>query len=489
MLPETPWPAARECSTIRFVSMDLTETGMNTQDALDALQQALGPRGFVPGKEVEERYLVDIKGTRGVAPLALLRPAGTGEVSRALAICHAANLPVATQGGRTGLVQSHLPQPGEVVLSLERMNAIENIDADAAMATVQGGVVLQALQERLDAAGLMFPLDLGARGSCTVGGNISTNAGGNRVIRYGMTRELVIGIEAVLADGTVLDGLKPVIKNNTGIDLKHLFIGSEGVLGVVTRAILRLVPRPGERTVALCALAGFGEVRALLRQARQRLGGELTAFEVMWNEYFARSARIVPKPPPLAAGHACYALVEASSTDAAGAANLERLLHDALQDGTVLDAVVAKSGAENEALWKLRDYSVEVSRTLAPVVPFDVSLPIADMEAFVTQYQQAVRAIDARCDNVVYGHVGDGNLHVSVHVPRDRPDAERLIEEAVYGLVGRYRGSISAEHGIGVAKREFLRHSRSPEEITAMHALKNALDPKHILNRGRVLEH
>ncbi len=462
---------------------------MDTGEALRALQEQLGPRGFMAGQEAGERYLVDVKGTRGAMPLAVLRPASTQEVARALKICHAAAIPVVTQGGRTGLVQSHLPCEGEVVLSLERMNAIEAIDADAAMATVQSGVVLQALQERLDALGLVFPLDLGARGSCTVGGNIATNAGGNRVIRYGMTRDLVVGLEAVLADGTVLDGLKPLIKNNTGVDLKQLFIGSEGILGVVTRAVLRLQPRPGERTVALCALDGFGHVRALLRQARQRLGGELTAFEVMWDSYFGRAVAIVGKAAPLPPGRPYYALLETSSAGAGGAANLEALLGAVLEDGTVLDAVVAKSGAENEALWKLRDVSVEVTRTLMPAVPFDVSLPIAAMERFVPAFEAAVRAVDPRCDTIVYGHLGDGNLHLGVHQPPDRPEAFQAIQQAVYALVGEYGGSISAEHGIGVSKREFLPHSRSREEIAAMQALKDALDPKHLLNRGRVLEH
>ena len=462
---------------------------MDTGEALRALEEQLGPRGFMLGAQTDERYLVDIKGTRGAMPLAVLRPASTAEVSRALALCHAAGIPVVTQGGRTGLVQSHVPCEGEVVLSMERMNAIETIDADAAMATVQSGVVLQALQERLDGEGLMFPLDLGARGSCTVGGNISTNAGGNRVIRYGMTRELVVGLEAVLADGTVLDGLKPLIKNNTGIDLKQLFIGSEGILGVVTRAVLRLVPRPGERTVALCAVGDFAQVRALLRQARQRLGGELTAFEVMWDSYYSRAVRIVGKAAPLPPGQPYYALIETSSAGAGGAANLEALLDEVLEAGTVSDAVIAKSGAENEALWKLRDISVEVTRTLMPAVPFDVSLPIAAMETFVPAFEAAVRAIDPRCDNIVYGHLGDGNLHLGVHQPPQRPETFQAIQEAVYGLVGKYSGSISAEHGIGVSKREFLPHSRSAQEIAAMHALKNALDPKHLLNRGRVLEH
>jgi FAD/FMN-containing dehydrogenase len=296
-----------------------------------------------------------------------------------------------------------------------------------------------------------------------------------------------VGLEAVLADGTVLDGLRPVIKNNTGPDLKHLFIGSEGVLGVVTRAILRLVPKPAERSVALCAAGEFAQVRALLRHARQRLGGELTAFEVMWDSYYSRAVRIAGKAPPLAAGQAFYVLVEASGASAGVAATLEAAMHDALAGDMAVDAVLAKSGAEIEQLWKLRDLSVEVSRTLAPVVAFDVSLLVADMEAFVAELHRVTQEIDRRCELLVYGHLGDGNLHLSVHQPPDRPESGHAIEAAVYGLVGRYRGSISAEHGIGISKREFLPHSRSPQEIAAMRALKAALDPGQILHPGRVL--
>jgi FAD/FMN-containing dehydrogenase len=461
---------------------------LETDAALDALREIVGQAGFVPGPQVEERYLVDVVGRPGQRPLALLRPASTGEVSRALAICHAADIPVVTQGGRTGLVQGQLPRAGEVVLSMERMAAIESIDGDAAMATVQAGVVLQALQEKLDDLGLMFPLDLGARGSCTIGGNISTNAGGNRVIRYGMTRELVVGLEVVLADGTVLDGLRPVIKNNTGADLKHLFIGSEGTLGVVTRAILRLVPKPAERLVALCAAGEFDHVRALLRHARNRLGGDLSAFEVMWNSYYSRALTIIGKAAPLPAGHAYYVLIEASGPDSGVAAKLERLLADGIEQGAILDAALAKSGQENASLWELRDRSVEVSRLLVPLVSFDVSLPIAAMESFVAALHEAAQGIDARCDLLVYGHLGDGNLHLSVHHPPERPDAAAAIERAVYGLVGSCRGSISAEHGIGIMKRNFLPHSRTPQEIGAMRALKKAFDPGHILNRSRILE-
>ena len=461
---------------------------MDQATALLALDETLGARGFLGGPSVEERYLVDVVGRRGEPPLAVLRPANTAQVSRALVICHAAGIPVTTQGGRTGLVQAQLPRTGEVVLSMERMRTIESVDADGAMVTVQAGLVLQALQDKLDPMGLMFPLDLGARGSCTIGGNISTNAGGNRVIRYGMTRELVVGLEAVLADGTVLDGLKPVIKNNTGPDLKQLFIGSEGILGVVTRAVLRLAPKPGERMVALCAVSEFAQVRSLLRHVRTSLGGELSAFEVMWDSYYSRAVKLAGKAAPLPAGHAFYVLVEASGAANGVSARLERAIADALQGGLLVDAVLAKSEAENGELWKLRDISVEVSRTLVSLVAFDVSVRIADMESFVAQVAQATHAIDPRCENIVYGHLGDGNLHLIVHQPPERPETAHAIESAVYAIVGACRGSISAEHGIGISKREFLPHSRTPQELAWMRVLKNTLDPKHILNRARVLD-
>ncbi|MDB5914735.1 MAG: hypothetical protein JWP22_3410 [Ramlibacter sp.] len=462
---------------------------LSDSSLLSALHEMLGSRGFVPGASVEERYLSDVLGNRGESPLAVVRPAATAQLSAALARCHAAGVPVVTQGGRTGLALGQLPRAGEIVLSLERMNAIEEIDVDAGMATVQGGVVLQALQDQVEPLGLMFPLDLGGRGSCTIGGNIATNAGGNRVLRYGMARELVVGLEVVLADGTVLDDLKPLLKNNTGIDLKQLFIGSEGVLGVVTRAVVRLFPLPADRTVALCAVRDFAAVRALLRHLRAQLAGDLTAFEVMWSSYYDRAVTLLGRPAPIAPGHAFHVLVEASGTDARLlAANVERALHGALEQGLVADAVLAKSGAEIAELWRVRDLAIETSRLLDPIVPFDVSVPIARMEAFLAEVAAATQAVDPRCDLLVFGHLADGNLHLAVHQPPDRPETFDAIEAAVYGVVGRFRGSISAEHGIGWLKREYLACSRSPAEIAMMRTLKAALDPRNILNRARIFE-
>ena len=253
---------------------------------IDELRGALDKNAVLTGAQIDARYYHDMAGKPVPQPRAVVRPKSTEDVSAVLRLCHREKVPVTTQGGMTGLVRGALPNAGEVVLSMERMNAVEEIDVSTGVAVAQAGAPLQKIQERVEQDGFIFPLDLGARGSCTIGGNISTNAGGNRVIRYGMTRDLILGLEVVTADGTVLKGLRKYIKNNTGIDLKQLFIGTEGILGVVTRAALRIFPAPAEQQVALCALDSFPKVAAFLKLARARLGGGLTAFEVMWNEYY-----------------------------------------------------------------------------------------------------------------------------------------------------------------------------------------------------------
>ncbi len=461
---------------------------MPSANIVNALETALGQGVVIHGSDIDERYIEDVLGNRGEAPLAVVRPLSTHDVSRALAICHEFGAPIVTQGGRTGLALGQLPRKDEIVLSLERMTKIEVVDADAGTATVQAGVILQALQDEVEKEGLTFPLDLGGRGSCTIGGNIATNAGGNRVIRYGMTRDLVVGIEAVLADGTVLDSLRTVTKNNTGPDLKQLFIGSEGMLGVVTRAVLRLVPKPAERIVALCAVDDFSRVRALLRHCRARLGGDLTAFEVMWRSYYSRAVGLAGSPPPIATDHAYHILIEASGMDSRLLRDtLELALGEASDRGVIADAVVSRSGADNDRLWRVRDLAIETSRLLAPFVPFDVSVGIRDMEAFVKDVGNAARDIDRRCEMLVFGHIGDGNLHFAIHNPSDREELFEQIEHVVYQCVGAYRGSVSAEHGIGWLKRDFLKYTRSPAEIQTMRMLKMTLDPKRILNRNRVL--
>jgi FAD/FMN-containing dehydrogenase len=440
------------------------------------------------GDDIDARYHTDMAGIPVAPPLAVVRPRSTEEVSQFLKLCHQARVPVTTQGGMTGLVRATMPMPGEIVLSTERMNAIEEIDTGGGVVITQTGVPLQRLQERVGHEGFMFPLDLGARGSCTIGGNISTNAGGNRVIRYGMTRDLVLGLEAVLADGTVLKGVRKYIKNNTGIDLKQLFVGTEGTLGVVTRAALRIFPAPAEQQVALCALSSFDKVRALLGLSRSRLGGDLTAFEVMWNEYYRLTTELVKGvAAPLPTNHPFYVLLESSGSDAERIrADLEKMLADALEEEIIFDATIASSGAAAAAIWKIRDSSVELGRAIGPNgVGFDISLAIDKMEAFAHAIDVGLKKIDKDAYAIVFGHAGDGNLHVNAKYP---PTVDRTeeITKLVYGITGDFAGSISAEHGIGITKRPYLKLSRTAEEIETMRTLKRALDPHNILNPGRI---
>jgi FAD/FMN-containing dehydrogenase len=455
---------------------------------VDDLRAAFDATTVLTGKDIDARYHTDISGVPVAPPLAVVRPRSTEDVSKLLKLCHQARVAVTTQGGMTGLVGATMPMPGEIVLSTERMNAIEEVDTGGGVVITQTGVPLQRLQERVGQDGFMFPLDLGARGSCTIGGNISTNAGGNRVIRYGMTRDLVLGLEAVLADGTILRGLRKYIKNNTGIDLKQLFVGTEGTLGVVTRAALRIFPAPAEQQVALCALPSFDKVRAFLSLARTRLAGDLTAFEVMWNEYYRLTTELVKGvAAPLPAHHPFYVLLEASGSDAERIrSDLEQMLEKALEQEIILDATIASSGAAAAAIWKIRDSSVELSRAQGPGgVGFDISLAIDRMEAFAKAIDKALKQIDKDAYAIVFGHAGDGNLHVNARYTPTQ-DRNEEITRLVYGITGDFAGSISAEHGIGILKRPYLKLSRTDEEIDTMRTLKCALDPHGILNPGRI---
>ncbi|HVQ70319.1 MAG TPA: FAD-binding oxidoreductase [Bradyrhizobium sp.] len=456
---------------------------------IDELRNTLDKGAVLSGGDIDARYHHDLAGNPAPKPRAVVRPRTTEDVSALLRLCHREGVPITTQGGMTGLVRAALPNANEIVLSMERMNSVEEVDASGGVAIVQAGTPLQKLQERVEQDGLMFPLDLGARGSCTIGGNISTNAGGNRVIRYGMTRDLILGLEVVTADGTVLKGLRKYIKNNTGIDLKQLFIGSEGTLGVVTRAAVRVFPAPAERQVALCALPSFGQVMAFLRMTRQRLGGELTAFEVMWNAYYRHTVeRIKGVTGPLPTHHPFYVLLEASGSDPERIhTDLEQLLETAMGDDLILDATLSTSNASAAAIWRIRDSSVELGRSFPYTarMGFDVSLAIDRMEEYADTLDARVKAIDPQAFTIVMGHVGDGNLHPSVY-HEHTPDKHDEFEKLVYNLTGEFGGSISAEHGIGILKRPYLKMSRTEEEIETMRTLKRALDPKNILNPGRI---
>jgi len=456
-------------------------------DLLELLGRELGPGGLVVGDEVTTRGTGWGRDEPCVAR-AVLRPAGTEEVSAVLRLCHAAGQPVVVQGGMTGLVEGAVPTSDELVLSLERLTDIEEVDVVGRTMTVQAGVPLQTVQERARQSGLLFPLDMGARGSCTIGGNVSTNAGGNRVIRYGMARALVLGLEAVLADGTVISSLNHMIKNNAAYDLKHLFIGSEGTLGIVTRVVLRLWPGPRSHDAALLAVPDLAGVTRLLAAVDAGLGGCLSAFEVMWEEFY----QLVTTPPAkgqpvLPHGSPYYVLVDALGADPeSDTARFQRVLEECLQQGLITDAAVASSVPEREALWSLRD-DVEQLFQLNPVFVFDVSLAIRDMEGYLQEMRDGLASKWPECRCVVFGHLGDGNLHIAVSVGDGSNEAKRKVEELVYGPLQPRHGSVSAEHGIGLEKQPYLHLSRTPEEIALMRTLKKAMDPKFILNRGRVL--
>jgi FAD/FMN-containing dehydrogenase len=335
---------------------------------------------------------------------------------------------------------------------------------------------------------LIFPLDLAARGSCTIGGNIATNAGGVRVLRYGMMRSLVLGLEATLADGSVVTSLNKMLKNNAGYDLKQIFIGAEGTLGVVTRATLRLWPRPSSVSTALLAAQRFDQVVGLLELAQRAIGSTLASFEVMWNEYY----RLTTTPPalskpPLGQEHPFYVLLESLGGDPAGdGGRFEAALDEAQGRGFFEDGVVAKSQQQRAALWRIREDSEQVERQYKPAFGFDVSLPINAMQRYIEDLRQSLKQeLGAVC--WVFGHLADGNLHINVWAPGGDERAQQRVEELVYQPLGALGGSVSAEHGIGLDKRAYLHLCRSDAEIALMRRLKQALDPRNILNPGKVL--
>lgn len=446
----------------------------------DELAVLLGPQGFLTGDRIPEAARSDASRTGRALPLAVLRPATVEEVSAALALCHAAGQPVVPQGGMTGLAGGANPRAGDIALSLQRLSGIEEIDAEAATMTVRAGTVLQTAQEAAEKAGFLFPVDLGARGSCTVGGNIATNAGGLRVIRDGMTRDNLLGIEVALADGTVLTNLGKMVKNNTGYDLRHLFAGSEGTLGVIIRAVFRLRPLPRARATALCALASYADVLTFLAMARADLPG-LSAFEAMWHDYFSLSQslaglRLFADVP------AFSVIVEAQSDTSV----LEAFLARAFEAGLIADALIAQTEADARDFWTVREGHA-LDAHLPGLINLDVSMPVGRLDDFARACRKALLARFPGAHVSFFGHVGDSNLHVAVALPGGAEDTGHDVDRIAYGLVRDLGGSVSAEHGIGTLKRDWLDHSRSAAERATMGAIKAALDPKGILNPGKVL--
>ena len=459
---------------------------MPATELLTDLRATVGEQALLTGDRLRERSFS--KDVGEVRAKVLVRPRTTAEVSSVLKLCHARGQAVVPHGGLTGLVYGASATESELILSLEAMNRIESVDVGGRTMRVEAGVTMQRTQEEAEKHGLMFAVDLGGRGSATIGGNISTNAGGVRVVRYGMMRAQVLGLEAVLADGTVLCSLNRALKNNTGYDLKQLFIGSEGTLGIVTRADLRLFPRPRSFNTALVACQDFETVIKLLGHVDAQLAGQLGAFEVMWPEFYEIcTTPPAPQSPPLPYGHAVYVLMESlGSEPEADAARLEATLAHALEAGLIEDAVVAKSESERRSIWAIREDPWHTRRH-GPCVDFDVSLPIVDMPAYVQETRRALAAKFPQTRPYVFGHIADGNLHLAVSAPDMEQIAEQ-VKAVVYEPLRAIRGAISAEHGIGLERKHFLDISRTPAEIAAMRAIKAALDPQRILNPGKVFD-
>lgn len=446
---------------------------------------------ILTGKDIDGRYLSDFSGLAAPPPLAVVRPRTTQEISTLLRLCNENGQGVVPQGGMTGIVAGALPTAGTIALSLERMSGIDEIDKKSATMTVQAGTPLALIQAAASNAGFLFPLDIGARDSCLIGGNVATNAGGNRVVKYGMTRNLVLGMEVVLADGTIISSLNKMIKNNSGYDLKQLFIGSEGTLGVVTRVVLKLSPRPQSKSTALCAMPDFDRTIALLRAANESLPGGVSSFEVMWPSfYITMTGRVDYVTAPLATDYPVYVILECMGQDPEKDQQVfESFLEDKFSDETIVDAVIAKSEAEIKSIWAVRDSVVEFSRLYPSYVGFDVSVPISDMENFVDRVYASLDRNWPQQDKLFFGHIGDSNLHLIVDITGLDPSPKKDINDIVYAQVRDRNGAVSAEHGIGISKKEYLAYTVADEEIALMLTIKKALDPNGILNPGKIFTH
>jgi D-lactate dehydrogenase (cytochrome) len=468
-----------------------------TDELHQRIADLLGPSGLIADPAGMAPYLEEERGLfHGKARL-VARPASTEELAELVRICAEGGIGIVPQGGNTGLCGGASPSSADsqIVVSLSRMNKIRAVDPVNFTLTVEAGVVLQTVQNAAESVDCLFPVSLGAEGSCQIGGNISTNAGGTGVLRYGNTREQVLGLEVVLPDGRIWNGLKALRKDNTGYDLKQLFIGGEGTLGIITAAVLKMYPRARDQQTAFCALTGLSSSLAVLGRARNASGDQVTGFELVPRIGLTMGAQLVPGvSDPFDAPHDWYALIELSSSrpDAGLRDILESLLGEAIEAGEVADAVVASSLEQRKALWKIREGIPEAQKKAGGSIKHDVSVPVAQVPAFI---ERASRAVEAAMDGVrvvPFGHLGDGNIHFNLSQP---VDADKNVfvgrweemNRIVHDIVVEMQGSISAEHGIGRLKKGELAHYKSSVELDLMRVIKQALDPQGIMNPGNIL--
>jgi len=463
-------------------------------DLLDRFRTIVGERYAITDPDAQTPYLVEMRDRWvGKTPL-VLRPGSVAEVSDILKLANKHRVAIVPQGGNTGLVGGQIPFNGEIILSLNRLDKIREVDAVSSTITVEAGVTLQRTREAAAKVDRLYPQLLPSEGTCTIGGNLSTNAGGTAAVAHGIARSHVLGLEVVLADGRVLDNLNKLKKDNTGYDLKNLFIGAEGTLGVITAAVLRLVPRPRSVEVAYLAVPSPEAAVQLLNVASGRAAGQVTTFELMGRDGIEMVLKHAPGiRDPLDAPHPWYVLLEISSQIETGLRDmLEELLEYGLEHGLILDGTVAETLEQGKSFWRIREMIGEVQRREGGSIKHDISVPVASIPAFIAEANAAVVALIPGARPLPFGHVGDGNIHYNITQPVGADKAafmarEDDVQDLVFGIVLKYGGSISAEHGIGVAKRNRLPGVKGRTAIELMHTIKRTLDPNGILNPGKVL--
>ena len=464
---------------------------------IDRLRAVVGSQGLITDARDMEPYIVDWRGIyRGATP-AVVRPASTAEVAAVVKICAETGTPIVPQGGNTGMCGAATPSASgnEVVLSLARMNRIREVDALNNTITVEAGCILANIQQAALEVDRLFPLSLGAEGSCQIGGNLATNAGGVNVLRYGNARDLTLGLEVVLPDGQVWDGLRGLRKDNTGYDLKHIFVGSEGTLGVITAAVLKLFPRPRATVTALIAVPDPAAAVAMLGLLRGECGERLSAFELISRLCLKLVFKHIPDTrDPFSAGHPWYVLAELADVSGQGSLreSFERGMALAVERGFARDAVIAEAEAHKRALWRMREAVPEASRAEGMVYRHDIAVAVSRIPEFIATTRAALESAYPGVRIICFGHLGDGNLHYNAFVPgrqredpaaREATDVNRVVDDVVH----RFGGSFSAEHGIGQSRRGELAHYKSAVELELMRALKRTLDPRNIMNPGKVL--
>ena len=459
--------------------------------------EIVGVNHALVDQDVISSYLVEQRGLyHGRTPL-VLRPSSPKEVSEIMKLASATGTPIVPQGGNTGLVGAQQPDESanEIIVSMERLNRIRSIDVEGNLALVEAGVVLHTLQEKVDERGRFFPLSLGSEGSCQIGGNLSSNAGGTGVLAYGNTRELCLGLEVVLPDGRILDDLRYVKKDNSGYDLKDLFIGAEGTLGIITAAVMKLFPKPQGKAVAYVGMKSPEKALELLLLAQKKAGSMLTGFELMAKVGMEMSLRYVKGArAPLEHESEWYVLLDLSSSHSDGEAGnkMEDILADALQQGIIEDASIAQSVGQQKEFWRLREDMSPAQKLEGGSIKHDISVPIASIPDFISEAAKIIEAISPGARIVCFGHMGDGNLHYNVSQPVGADKQAYLslwgeMNHRIHTLVMSYNGSFSAEHGIGQLKRKELVAFKSPVALSLMRSIKQLFDPKNIMNPGKML--